>query len=106
LGDVCGIASPHRNDHQNGWQSWYILSIVFLFAVALVAAGAIRIKWSPDGSIQWLPAKPWIFYIGRCRVHCSNASAWPSKWPATEIFVLTLNVAKGPWYSIKTKDES
>ena len=26
LGDECGIVPPHRNGHQNGQQSWYILN--------------------------------------------------------------------------------
>ncbi len=41
LGDACGIVPPHRDDHQNGQQSGYIIHHC-VFAVALAAAEAIR----------------------------------------------------------------
>jgi hypothetical protein len=31
------------------------------------------------------PIWPWTSSIGRCRMDCFNASAWPSKWPAMEV---------------------
>jgi len=40
-GDARGIIPPHRDGHQNGHQSEYILCRV-LFAVALAAAEAIQ----------------------------------------------------------------
>jgi hypothetical protein len=59
--------------------------IFVLFAVALAAAGAIQSQQSPDGGVQWLPVKPWSCCIGRCCMYHFNASARPSKWPATEV---------------------
>ena len=43
LDNACGIVPPHRDDHQNGHQSGYIV-IHGAVAVALVAAEVIRSK--------------------------------------------------------------
>jgi hypothetical protein len=54
LGDACDILPTRRHGHRNGQQSGYIYIIV-LFAVALVATGAIWSKKLLDGGVQWLP---------------------------------------------------
>jgi hypothetical protein len=59
LGDVRGIVPPHRDDHQNGHQSGYIIYACFVC--------------------------PWTCCIVRCRMYRVNASTWSSKWPATEV---------------------
>jgi hypothetical protein len=43
LGNAHGIVPAHRRGHQNGHEGWSFF-VVFLFAVALVAAGAIQSK--------------------------------------------------------------
>jgi hypothetical protein len=32
----------------------------------MAAAAAIQCEHSPDGGIQWLKVKPWMYFIGRC----------------------------------------
>ena len=58
----------------------------------MAAAGAIRRRHSPDGSIQWLPVKPRMCSIGWCTPHCTTASAWPSKRPAISLNCLPLSI--------------
>ena len=66
----------------------------------------LRSEYLPNGSVQWLPAKPWIFSIGRCCMNCSNEFSWSSKWPAMEVhlfviaaFFVWLTIAKKHSYS-------
>ena len=49
------------------------------------------VRWSDTEQVaaRWqrlvAPIWPWTSSIGRCRMNCFNASAWPSKWPAMEV---------------------
>ncbi len=41
-----------------------------------------RPQYLPNGGIQWLLPKPWIFSIGRCARYHTGALLWPWKWLA------------------------
>ncbi len=53
----------------------------------MTAAGAIRRRHLPDGSIQWFLVKPWMCSIGQCAPHCTATSAWWSKLPAISLHI-------------------
>ena len=57
-GNVRSIVPSHRDGIEMASKVG-TFCIVILLIVALVAAGVIRSKWSPNDGIQWLPAKPW-----------------------------------------------
>jgi hypothetical protein len=59
--------------------------IIVVFIVALVAAGATRREYLPDGGVQWLLLKPWTCCIKRCAPYRIGAPPWQSKWPVDEV---------------------
>ena len=76
----CCIAMANKTTSKVG-----TFCIVVLLIVALAAARAIRREYSPNSGVRWLPVKPWSCWKGRCAPYCSNAYAWPLKWPVVEV---------------------
>jgi hypothetical protein len=65
----------------------------------------VQRKYVLNDSVQQLPVKPWTWYIGQYILCFICAPAWPSKWPAINVHLLSLSffvssttIAKRWWY--------
>ena len=87
-GSILGFEILTNNFYRN--VSWLlakscvllVFCIVSMNSLTMAAAGAIRRRHLPDGSIQLLPVKPWTCSIRRCAPRCTAASPWQLKLPA------------------------